>query len=362
MSDHTKNNGSSSNQHDEFERDLALTSRVYKGTEMDLPSNAMDDAIRAAARRTVKSKPHTVNKSWISRWSTPLSAAALVVLSVSVGLIAIDEQPDLAPASLKEVARPKTALPPAALSTPAPATPSIPAPAAPPMPAPESAAPSAVVAAELPQPARASEKKVRLDLRSVAPSDQVTESAKPALERRRNEADGTVSGNLLAKDSNRAVASPADGPFVPAPPLAELAARQESASQSTTETAKREALQIKQLVPLAASTAIAARGDAGSTTLQKSVSAAAPAAAPAPSIVAGRAAIAPPVYAAPATPAASAAPSSLADKANEPPDVWMKRILELKRLERTREFEDELARFRKRYPDFAMPAELKAPQ
>ena len=347
MSDHTKNNGSSSGQHDEFERDLALTSQAYKNTEMDLPSGAMDDAIRAAARRAVKSQPHAVNKSWISRWSTPISAAALVVLSVSVGLIAIDEQPDLAPASLKEVARPKVALPPAALS--------IPAPAASPMPAPESAAPAAVIASDLPHPAHVSEKKARLDLQSVTPHDQVAPSAKPDMVKRRNEADGAVSGNLVAKDSDRTVASPAVAPFVPPPPLAEVASRQESASQSAAETIKREAPQIKPLLPRAASTAVAARGDAGSLALQKSVSVAVPAAAPAPSIVAGRAAIAPPVYAAPATPA----PSSLADKANEPPDVWMKRILELKRLERAREFEIELARFRKRYPDFTMPEELK---
>ncbi len=350
MSDHTKNSDSSGGQHDEFERDLAQMSGAYKNTEMDLPSGAMDDAIRAAARRAVKSQPHAVNKSWISRWSTPLSAAALVVLSVSVGLIAIDEQPDLAPASLKEVAKPKVVMPPAALS--------IPAPVAPPMPAPESAAPAAVIASDLPQPARTAEKKVRLDLQSVASRDQVAPSAKPDLERRRNEVGGAVSGNLVAKDSDRAVASPTVAPFVPAPPVAEAAARQESASQSTADTAKREALQIKQLVPQAASMA-AARGDAGSTALQKSVAAATPAAAPKPSIVAGNAAMAPPVYAVPAAPAV---PSLLADKANEPPDVWMKRILELKQLERTREFEDELARFRKRYPDFAIPEELKAPR
>ena len=348
MSDHIKNNGSNGGQHDEFERDLALTSRAYKNTEMDLPSGAMDDAIRAAARRAVKSQPHAVNKSWVSQWSKPLSAAALVVLSVSVGLIAIDEQPDLAPASLKEVAKPKVAVLPAAPSIPAPAV----------SPAPESAAPAAVIAWDLPQPARTAEKKARIDLRSVAPRDQIALSAKPDLESRRSETDGTVSGNLVAKDSDRAVASPAVAPFVPAPPLAEVAATRESASQRTTDTVKREALQIKQLVPQAASMA-AARGDAGSLTLQKSVAADAPATVPKPSIAAGNAAIAPPVYAAPATPAASAAPSSLADKANEPPDVWMKRILELKRLERTREFEDELARFRKRYPDFAMPEELK---
>lgn len=328
MSDHTKSDSSSSDQHNEFERDLALTSHAYKNAEVDLPSVAMDDAIHAAARRAVKSHPHAINKSWISRWSTPISAAALVVLSVSVGLIAIDEQPDLAPASLKEVARPKAAAPPAITRVP-----SI---------APESAAPAAVIASDLPQPARLPEKKARLDLQSVAPREQIAASAKPDLAPRRNEADGAASGNLMVKDSGRAVV-----PFVPAPPLAEVATRQESAGQSAAETTKREAPQIKQLVPQVATASVAARGDVTELALQKSVAAAA---APKPPLLANATAIAPPVHAAPAT---------SADKANEPPDIWMKRILELKRLERTREFEEELTKFRKRYPGFALPEELK---
>lgn len=334
MSDHPKNNGSSGDQPGEFDRNLALTSRAYKNAEVDLPSAAMDDAIRAAARRAVKSQPHAVNKSWISRWSIPISAAALVVLSVSVGLISLDEQPDLAPASLREVASPKAVT----------------------APVPESAAPVAVIASNSPQPTRTAEKKARLDFQSVAPRDQLAASAKPDLEQRRNEADGAASGNLLAKDADRGVASPAAAPFVPAPPPAEVAKRQESDSKNAAETTKREAPQVKQLLAQTASAAVAARGDVGSPALQKSVAAAAPVAAPKPPIAAGNAAIAPPVY------AAAAAPPSLGDKANEPPDVWMKRILELKRLERTREFEDELARFRKRYPDFAMPEELKVPR
>lgn len=340
MSDHPKNNGSSGDQPGEFDRDLALTSHAYKNAEMDLPSAAMDDAIRAAARRAVKSQPHAVNKSWISRWSIPISAAALVVLSVSVGLISLDEQPDLAPASLREVASPKA----------------VTAPAAPPTPVPESAAPVTVIASNSPQPTRTAEKKARLDFQSVAPRDQLAASAKPDLEQRHNEADGAASGNLLAKDADRGIASPAAAPFVPAPPPAEVAKRQESDRKNAAETTKREALQVKQLLPQAASAAVAARGDVGSLALQKSVAAAAPAPAPTPSIVAGNAAIAPPVYAVPTVPAA---PSSLADKANETPDVWMKRILELKRLERTREFAEELVKFRKRYPDFALPEELK---
>ena len=76
MSDRNKNATS------DFDRDLAALSRAYKSAADELPSSALDDAIRAVARRGVKSKPHVIGKSWIARWSTPLSAAALVVLSV----------------------------------------------------------------------------------------------------------------------------------------------------------------------------------------------------------------------------------------------------------------------------------------
>ena len=313
MSDRKQNNVDDS----EFDRELALTSRAYKSAKSDLPPPAMDDAIRAAARRAVKSQPQAIGKSWISRYTVPLSAAALVVLTMSVGFIALDERPELAPASLKEVASPKSATAPAA---PAPPTPA-------PAPAPDNSAPVAVIASDLPQSARTAEKKARLDLQSVAPRDQMAASAKAHLAQRRNEADGAASGNLLAKDADLGVASPAVTPFVPAPPPAEVVKRQESASQSAAETTKREAPQVKQLLPQAASAAVAARGDAGSLASQKTV---------------------------------AAAPLTLADKANEPPDVWMKRILELKQQGRVREFEEEFAKFRKRYPDYLLPEELKA--
>lgn len=335
MSDHTQKPDS------EIDRDLALTSRAYKIAESELPTTAMDDAIRAAARRAAKSQPHAVNKSWLTRWSTPISAAALVVLTVSVGLIAIDEQPDQAPALLKEVTRPKLPAQPAA--------PSIPVPVATPKPASERIAPAAAVVLDSPQPLRAAEKKARLDLQS-APRDQIVESAKPGLDERRNEADFPASGNLLAKEADRAAASPAVVPFVPAPPPAKLAVRQDDSNQSAAaETTKRE-------IPQAVGAAIATRAEVPEPTLQKkSVAASAPAPASMPPrfASAGARSVAPPMY------APQAAPLSLADKLSESPEVWMKRILELKRLERTREFEEELAKFRERYPDFALPQELK---
>ena len=155
MSDRNKNATS------DFDRELAAISRAYKNAEQDTPSSAMDDAIRAAARRGVKSKPHVIGKSWIARWSTPLSAAALVVLSVSVGLVAIDEQPALAPAELKEMVQPKQ--------------PSAAAPAV----ALDSA--GSVAPAETPRasrPASALDKKARMESQDAAARDRIMESSK----------------------------------------------------------------------------------------------------------------------------------------------------------------------------------------
>ena len=44
----------------------------------------------------------------------------------------------------------------------------------------------------------------------------------------------------------------------------------------------------------------------------------------------------------------------------ESPAQWLKRILELRKEGKTKEAEEELTRFRKRYPDYRLPAELKS--
>ena len=105
MTDRKQNASNADKPDSEFDRELAMVSRAYRdeGVGSDGPPAAMDDAIRAAARRAVKSGPRSAAKSWTSRWSVPLSAAALVVLTTSVGFLALDEQPELAPALPREM-------------------------------------------------------------------------------------------------------------------------------------------------------------------------------------------------------------------------------------------------------------------
>jgi len=72
------------------ERDAKLSS-VYRAAATDQPPLNMDDAIRASARRAVAAHPRAVGMPFIKRWQQPLSAAAVVVVCVSLVTIMRDE-------------------------------------------------------------------------------------------------------------------------------------------------------------------------------------------------------------------------------------------------------------------------------
>ena len=72
------------------ERDAKLSS-VYRAAATDEPPLSMDDAIRASARRAVAARPRAVGMPFIKRWQQPLSAAAVVVVCVSLVTIMRDE-------------------------------------------------------------------------------------------------------------------------------------------------------------------------------------------------------------------------------------------------------------------------------
>ena len=354
MSDRKQNNRGDG----ELDRDLAAVSRTYQQADADLPPPAMDNAIRAAARRAVKSQPHVVGKSWVSRWSAPLSAAALVVLTVSVGFVALNERPDLAPAVVSELAIPRPAEKAATAA--------------------QASAPENTASVKLKAPlatvlAPTAEKKVLAENRAVA-QDQVVLSPELDLAPSRN-APTTVAKDLnVAEIRGRAMILPAPAfalppfaatataaaPASPPPvetkvfvadPVAGVTLRKESVA-AVVESTKRELALEKQASGQIADVSAAVRSDA--TAAQKvraqsqtSTIAVAP---PAPDM---RTKTAAPASAAPAD------PRLVADKPAEPPNAWMKRILELKEQGKMREFEDELAKFRKQYPDYLLPEELR---
>jgi hypothetical protein len=77
----------------------------------DEPPASIDNAIRAAARRAVHARPQAVGKSWLTRYRTPLSAAAVVMLSASLVMVAFNERADLRPDSPIVAAVPVPAAP-----------------------------------------------------------------------------------------------------------------------------------------------------------------------------------------------------------------------------------------------------------
>ena len=80
--------------HDEVERDSGLTA-IYRATAQDAPPAALDDAIRAAARREAGARPRPAGFTFAHSWRVPLSVAAVIVLSVSLVTLMREEAPDL---------------------------------------------------------------------------------------------------------------------------------------------------------------------------------------------------------------------------------------------------------------------------
>ncbi len=74
-----------------------LVSRAYATTrdDADAPPAALDDAIRAAARRAVHARPQAVGKNWLTRYRVPVSMAAVMMLTSSLVLVSLRERPNL---------------------------------------------------------------------------------------------------------------------------------------------------------------------------------------------------------------------------------------------------------------------------
>lgn len=65
------------------DHDVPLTS-LYRAAPPELPPAALDDAIRAAARREVRARPQAAGAPFAARWQMPLSIAAVLVLCASL--------------------------------------------------------------------------------------------------------------------------------------------------------------------------------------------------------------------------------------------------------------------------------------
>ena len=188
-------------------------SERYRELPREEPPRALDDAILAASRRAVHSRPG------MRRWTVPLATAATLVLVVALGVLVERERPDA------EVVSPQIEV----LKTPAPP----PAPAAPEAPRRE------------PRPFRATpEFPSRGDVaRAPAPAEAPAAPAAPAAQAERSEAAGALSGARESRDqrSSARMASVEAGPEAELERIARLrsAGRHEEADKALAEFRKR---------------------------------------------------------------------------------------------------------------------------
>jgi hypothetical protein len=108
-------------------RDDELRAR-YRALATEEPSAALDDAIRAAARRAVASAPGGARRSSTQRWAVPVSLAAVLFLSFGVVMHMQQETPSVEselrgapPAAAPSVAPPPAAKPETRMAEPQPA-------------------------------------------------------------------------------------------------------------------------------------------------------------------------------------------------------------------------------------------------
>ncbi len=330
-----------------FERELAEASRAYRAAdELVAPPPSMDDAIRAAARRAVRAAPRSVEKPWLLRFSKPLSVAAVLVLTASLLIVSFEERPELAPPIAENVG--KIALPSPRARVPAETRGADAVAPAPRMAQEAPAAPPAAVAARRMELAPVPDRVRRADQseRQAAPAEANIAASAPVA---------APAYTSPAPPPVQIAAAPMPAPAV-APPAEAYSAenvRERRDNAAPMALAKKEAAAS----PIPAPAVLAPRSVAGvasgSVVAESKLAAAlqrapAPAAAPVVTPKADSAMMAPPASAVPA----------LKD-AGEPPEAWLKRIIELRREQKAKEADEELARFRKRYPDFVIPPELK---
>jgi hypothetical protein len=360
--------------------DIAGTEQVkesYRAALQEEPRAIIDDAIRAAARRAVSSAPTSMGKRWTARWTTPLAAAATVMLTSSVIFMAVRDRPEVAPPIAEMVAARD-----AAKAAPEVAT---------------KAAAAAAPAFERDLVERGVEKNAdkvaekRTDAVASVSAPAPTIVAQPLQQYQLKEKKlpapepvAPVAAARMQDSSVRAVSAPP----APAIPLEKSSPAPIKSATALAETAKAPAKVLSE----AKKEAVASNLNMQDTLRRKQTDSEATAdliakatgvSAPPPAVVAGASVAAPPtpppaeLVAAPPVAAAPApaptsesiekprtfsqlTPTAASEKRGrtESADAWIKRMTELKRQEKNKELTEEVARFRKRYPSVELPKEL----
>jgi len=311
------------------DRDPALE-RLYRAASTEEPPEHLDAAILAAARREAGSRPRLAGSPFSTAWAVPVSLAAVVVLSVSLVVVMRDEGAgDVSTPVRSEGLRRQDTGP--QVKPPGQASPA----SAQPLP---EAAPEVRQEADRSDAARArgpsasgetgaasretrvhpSEPATEARADTERSKEARTESAADQAPARANEAPAALSG-LAKRSSPGPAAPPLAAPNPSAPSAVEPAPPAVSTSPAVTERRTEEV--------------------APKVLQRQEVMRAAPAAKP-------------------ASPAADRAAAS-ESRENLAPDEWLARIERLKREGRDAEAAASLEAFRKRYPDYPIPAALK---
>lgn len=360
---------------DDLKRDLQAIDAVYPA---DLePPAAADDAIRAAARRAVRAKPGGESFWWPH--TPPLAAAAVLVLTVSIAFLAMDDpivqelqrEPDVPAAKLDISVAPSAAEPNAAADAPAKISP------------PERASRAARVVSP--------PKEVQAGLRADANVKAREESAAITAQRLEQRASMGVPTPPPPAPIAEAVAPPPQAASAPAieaapapaspsqvaatsPPAPVAAARSLAANEivlAPKGDPRLKAFAKKEAYVAPPEKAANLVGEAKVAAVQPKPDSPAEAPPPAPRMVAAASPpppSAPVILASPAPPVAQASappvaiknpPAALLQDAQSMPQLWLKRIQLMKSEGRLKEAEEELVKFRKRYPDYPLPEDLK---
>ncbi len=292
---------------DDPEHDASLTA-LYRAGMRDEPPPALDDAIRAAARRAVVPRPRLAGSPFSRAWQVPLSIAAVIVLSVSLVTLMGEEAPEPA------------APPPAA---------------APPLPEAAHRADQAGGAnvSTVPKVALLPEARESGGIGLKPPPPAAT----PGTGIRRAAPPAAVPGESRTEQSVADRTSPAPAQRQPATafPGSVGSSENRAAAPATAEVMAQAELNV------ASSDSTGRERDRASGPAAPAASSAAPVR---PRMMAGTA------------PAPSGEVTAHADL---PPEKWLERIADLRRQGRLEEARTSLTEFRKRFPDYVLPAALK---
>jgi hypothetical protein len=285
---------------------------AYREAANDEPRQETDDRILAAARRAVAAGPQSLEararadaqRSWIARWRVPVSIAATVVVAVTLAYMMEGEEVRLA----RTDGVPASAPPPAPVAS---AERAQTAPASPPAPVQAPAAARAAPAADASN--------------AAARPEPVPFPAPAASERRASEEARTAAAALPPPAVSRADEAPAAGALSKG-----TEQRQAELERLNAEAARRSASPAPRL--------------------QSAPAPATPAAAPPARerALADR----------PAERMEREAAAGIAEQKARTPEAWLEDLRRLKAQQRTEDFTRELAEFRKRYPDYKLPADL----